>query len=60
MLRISLSCASKSRGGAAALAEAGVGTDVHYPVPDHLQNAWSSERWRTLLCLTRKRAAAKC
>ena len=27
------------------LAEAGVGTDVHYPVPDHLQKAWSSERW---------------
>jgi dTDP-4-amino-4,6-dideoxygalactose transaminase len=27
------------------LAEAGVGADVHYPVPDHLQHAWSSERW---------------
>jgi dTDP-4-amino-4,6-dideoxygalactose transaminase len=27
------------------LAEAGIGTGVHYPVPDHLQSAWSSERW---------------
>lgn len=27
------------------LRAAGVGSDVHYPVPDHLQTAWAAEDW---------------
>jgi dTDP-4-amino-4,6-dideoxygalactose transaminase len=27
------------------LAAAGVGTDIHYPVPDHRQDAWKNEAW---------------
>jgi dTDP-4-amino-4,6-dideoxygalactose transaminase len=26
----------------------GIGTDVHYPVPDHRQPAWASQSWATV------------